>query len=127
VTAHRCPLCEGVWIADTDLLEAIRLEAREHGVDLRTIGLLDGVPQPTDFPCPACGAHLGRLTLRGVEVERCPDCRGVFLEYGEGRRITKRVMRASAEWGPAHAALQRLMRERFRGRDGDGGILPILP
>ncbi|MFH0953919.1 MAG: zf-TFIIB domain-containing protein [Verrucomicrobiota bacterium] len=29
--------------------------------------------------CPSCGAGLGREDYEGVEVFRCPDCRGVLL------------------------------------------------
>ena len=122
IRAHRCPVCEGMWIPGNDLPAAIRLEAAEQGVQLAAVALLEGPAVPTDRTCPGCATVLERLAMRGVEVERCPACRGVFLDYGEGALITKRVMAAAAQWGPAYEALQRLVRERFRdaGRTGGG-------
>jgi len=33
--------------------------------------------------CPKCTAPLRRLERSGVVIERCTDCRGVFLDRGE--------------------------------------------
>ncbi len=33
--------------------------------------------------CPACAAELLPSRLHGQEVDRCPDCRGVYFDAGE--------------------------------------------
>jgi Zn-finger nucleic acid-binding protein len=48
--------------------------------------------------CPACKET--RLTLaerQGVEIDYCPDCRGVWLDRGELDKIIDRVAEGSGE------------------------------
>jgi hypothetical protein len=33
--------------------------------------------------CPKCGADLGTTDYEGVQIDRCPDCQGVWLDAGE--------------------------------------------
>ena len=33
--------------------------------------------------CPRCGADLQAQMLRGIHLERCPECHGVWLDDGE--------------------------------------------
>ncbi|WP_236540973.1 TFIIB-type zinc ribbon-containing protein [Spiractinospora alimapuensis] len=33
--------------------------------------------------CPKCPGNLIRLELVGVEIDRCDDCHGIFLDRGE--------------------------------------------
>lgn len=33
--------------------------------------------------CPKCGATLAHEEYHGVEVDRCPDCKGVWFDQGE--------------------------------------------
>jgi Zn-finger nucleic acid-binding protein len=60
-------------------------------------------------------------------VEKCPSCRGVFLDHGESEAIAERVMLAKATWEPAHqelmlAVFERMANERAqRGSEWDGG------
>ncbi|MEA2524191.1 MAG: uncharacterized protein QOF73_1418 [Thermomicrobiales bacterium] len=37
--------------------------------------------------CPACGAELQTLERQGVEIDRCPSCRGVWLDRGELEKL----------------------------------------
>ncbi len=47
--------------------------------------------------CPACGDTRLTLTERqGVEIDYCPDCRGVWLDRGE---LDKLIDRAAREAG----------------------------
>jgi len=39
--------------------------------------------------CPSCGAALARTDRRGVEIDTCPDCRGVWLDRGELEKILR--------------------------------------
>lgn len=33
--------------------------------------------------CPKCGADLHTETFHAVQIDRCPDCHGVWLDHGE--------------------------------------------
>jgi len=33
--------------------------------------------------CPKCGADLGTEDYHGVQVDRCPECNGMWLDSGE--------------------------------------------
>lgn len=33
--------------------------------------------------CPRCGTELRTEEHKGIEVDRCPDCRGLWLDYTE--------------------------------------------
>jgi Zn-finger nucleic acid-binding protein len=41
--------------------------------------------------CPADGATLVMSERQGVEIDYCPDCRGVWLDRGELDKIIDRV------------------------------------
>ena len=61
--------------------------------------------------CPVCEVPLSMADRQGVEIDFCPDCRGVWLDRGE---LDKIIERSAAEMVPSP-------RERGR-RDsyGDG-------
>jgi uncharacterized protein len=40
--------------------------------------------------CPACESDLQMVERSGVEVDYCPDCRGVWLDRGELDKIIER-------------------------------------
>jgi uncharacterized protein with PIN domain len=33
--------------------------------------------------CPKCGGHLETVEFHRVQVDRCPDCAGIWLDNGE--------------------------------------------
>ena len=50
-----------------------------------------------DFRCPKCDALMLTYERSGVTVERCSECRGVFLDRGE----LERLVDMEAAGGPA--------------------------
>jgi hypothetical protein len=38
--------------------------------------------------CPKDGAQLVTLTFRGVEIDKCSECAGIWLDAGELERVT---------------------------------------
>ena len=60
--------------------------------------------------CPVCqSSELAMSSREGVEIDYCPQCRGVWLDRGELDKIIERV-------GVAFAA------PAGRGGDRDGGV-----
>ena len=46
--------------------------------------------------CPACMVELQITERQGVEIDYCPQCRGVWLERGELDKILERSRRVPA-------------------------------
>jgi uncharacterized protein len=40
--------------------------------------------------CPKCGADLGVQDYHGVQVDRCPECHGIWFDAGETEGLLKR-------------------------------------
>ena len=39
--------------------------------------------------CPKCGMNLVTIDYKGIAVDRCTGCEGLWLDYGELEAITK--------------------------------------
>ena len=68
--------------------------------------------------CPACRVPLMMSERSGVEIDYCPQCRGVWLDRGE---LDKILERSAAEFG-AQAGSQpseRRPEQSFRKHDSD--------
>lgn len=68
--------------------------------------------------CPVCGEALRRTEKYGVEVEVCPDCKGIWLDRGELERIVQTAgadARTVSPERPAHEEDSR--RQQSPGRD----------
>ena len=67
--------------------------------------------------CPACPDSTLTMTDRqGVEIDYCPQCRGVWLDRGE---LDKLMDRAAAQAEPARAV--QMPQPDFRNSDHHGG------
>lgn len=55
--------------------------------------------------CPTCvGATLVMSERQGVEIDYCPQCRGVWLDRGELDKLLERAAAQSPAQQPAQAA-----------------------
>ncbi len=54
--------------------------------------------------CPKCGSMLQEIEYRGVRIDQCPACQGIFLDAGELDQV------AQKEPGGIFGALGRLLR-----------------
>ena len=55
------------------------------------------------MPCPVCKVPLVMSDRQGVEIDYCPQCRGVWLDRGE---LDKIIERSAQEAAPAATAPQ---------------------
>ncbi len=39
------------------------------------------------FRCPKCGADLIEMTYKGVEIDKCSSCAGLWLDCGELEQV----------------------------------------
>ena len=86
LTLERCPRCFGMLMTESDLKALLErkmgtaLDPRGHtGVSLR----MNRVPAH----CPSCDRSMQRAGTLGVMVDFCLDCRRMFLDAGEFRKI----------------------------------------
>ena len=56
--------------------------------------------QAAGMPCPVCNVSLVMSDRQGIEIDYCPQCRGVWLDRGE---LDKIIERSAAEIAPAPA------------------------
>lgn len=68
--------------------------------------------------CPACKIELKMADRTGVEIDYCPQCRGVWLDRGELDKIIERAAPSSRPPEP-EAPRPRPAEARPRGRDWD--------
>lgn len=49
--------------------------------------------------CPRCMTPLALSNTQGVEIDYCPNCRGVWLDRGELEKIIERSNESSQRYG----------------------------
>ena len=54
--------------------------------------------------CPTCDdVHLAMTDRQGIEIDYCPQCRGIWLDRGELDRLIERAEQAAAPATPPPA------------------------
>lgn len=61
-------------------LEAERLERKRRE---QTMLATNDERKSHYMRCPKCGGHLETVEFHRVQVDRCPDCAGIWLDNGE--------------------------------------------
>jgi Zn-finger nucleic acid-binding protein len=67
--------------------------------------------------CPHCDVNLLMTDRQGVEIDYCPECRGVWLDRGELDKIVERSQVELGGSGGAVAVTAPPREERARDRD----------
>ncbi|MCD6680387.1 MAG: zf-TFIIB domain-containing protein [Burkholderiaceae bacterium] len=66
--------------------------------------------------CPNCQATLLMSERQGIEIDYCPQCRGVWLDRGE---LDKLIERSNQEATSVPAATRPMPEDRPRHHDDD--------
>ena len=75
----------------------------------------------TPFDCPRCGVGLVMSERQGIEIDYCPQCRGVWLDRGELDKIIGRTAATQEPSQPAASPLQHPWARGHRhGYEGGG-------
>ena len=56
--------------------------------------------------CPSCSTKLHMTERKGIEIDFCPDCRGVWLDRGELDKILEKSIAEEQEYSRPQAAQQ---------------------
>jgi Zn-finger nucleic acid-binding protein len=86
IEVDTCGACAGVWLDEYELEDLLELQPEE----LQALLGGDGAPEDADAAdaaCPRDGAKLRRMRQRGVVIDGCPDCQGLWLDGGEFKRL----------------------------------------
>ena len=67
---------------EAEILKA-RREAAEHAAR-------DAERRSHFRKCPKCGADLASETRSGIQVDKCPECLGVWFDAGEAEALLKK-------------------------------------
>ena len=70
--------------------------------------------------CPACMVELTLAERQGIEIDYCPQCRGVWLDRGELDKILERTLATTGLRGREEDDRD-FTRDRDRDRDRDRG------
>src|SRR5690606_19003138 len=72
------------------------------------------VSEPQGLLCPTCRVNLTMSERQGIEIDYCPQCRGVWLDRGELDKIIERSEAASAPAPVQQAAPPPLQQPQYR-------------
>lgn len=100
LNAFSCAKCNGGWVMSEDYQA---WQASCGGIELAVEDLVIPITQSIDYQpsrydnraglCPSCGFYLvrGRVNLSQVAffIERCPGCKGIWLDEGEWGALEK--------------------------------------
>jgi Zn-finger nucleic acid-binding protein len=67
--------------------------------------------------CPNCQVNLVMTDRSGIEIDYCPECRGVWLDRGELDKIIERSAPAAAPVAPPPAARPAPQERSYHDRD----------
>ena len=66
------------------------------------------------MPCPVCKVPLVMSDRQGVEIDYCPQCRGVWLDRGELDKIIERSASEAPASAPAPAAQPQFQQPQYQ-------------
>jgi hypothetical protein len=85
------------------------------------------VTTAAEMPCPTCHVSLVMSDRQGVEIDYCPQCRGVWLDRGELDKIIERSAQDIAPAAPARQPEPRgypQQHQQQHGREQPHGYYP---
>ena len=91
-----CTDCRGVWLAPATLQRCLAAQTADTAELDR---VLRQKPPDKGYPagvkCPGCGWLMMLHAYHGVEVERCPKCKGIYFDHGELERVVAQARLAA--------------------------------
>jgi Zn-finger nucleic acid-binding protein len=76
-----CPTCRGMWFESGEL--------QEHLDNVEGKFVPPPATRVSERRCPGCGVNMTAFEYSGtdVEIDLCENCRGVWLDVGELKRL----------------------------------------
>ena len=73
--------------------------------------------------CPKCADRMQAIEYRGVEVDRCTSCRGIWFDAGESHWLSGEETAAAIDTGDPSVGRQTNAINRYRCPRCNGGML----
>jgi uncharacterized protein len=71
--------------------------------------------------CPVCRSALSMTERKGIEIDYCPNCRGIWLDRGELDKIIERSIVDDIQPPPAQHHYPPQPAPRWEGHEDRGG------
>ena len=98
IVIDKCPVCDGIWLDYNELEMLQKGEGSRFSLlisDLYRENALEEEFNKMDGLCPKCNQSPLEVTmLDGVEVDRCPSCKGMFFDFGEIEEVLNKRTQA---------------------------------
>ncbi len=92
IAIDECPECRGTWFQDDELRKAKdSADSDLNWMDFEVWKHADRFKAaPRNLACPKCSGSLvcADYDNTGVEIDCCPQCKGIWLDKGEFKKIT---------------------------------------
>ncbi len=77
--------------------------------------------QIAGMSCPVCAVPLAMSDRQGIEIDYCPQCRGVWLDRGELDKIIERSEAPAPQSAPQSSPQQRYAQPSYEQPYNDKG------
>ena len=105
IPAAYCPSCEGLWLGR----ESMGIVRAKSGLELPADASADwnvlGPWKDSSLSCPDDSITLRTVNFKGVEVEICPSCTGLWLDKGEWKQLVSSRLKGAKTAAVAGALL----------------------
>jgi Zn-finger nucleic acid-binding protein/uncharacterized protein YxjI len=99
VEVDGCPTCGGVWLDQGELQRLAREPGALVQVDRTFLPVAQAAQEVPSHQCPRCEKPLSPVefdAFRGIRLDKCKACGGVFLDHGEPTAISERLAQGPA-------------------------------
>jgi len=91
IKVDECPKCKGIWFEEDELRQAKdKADPDMNWMDFEIWKNKDKIKaESRNLPCPKCNQTLVTVEYgdTGVKVDSCANCRGIWLDKGEFKKI----------------------------------------
>jgi Zn-finger nucleic acid-binding protein len=94
VVADGCPVCGGIWFDEGEMQQLANRPSGLVAVAKLFVPSGEWDCSPRTRACPRCHSGLEPFefdSLRGIQLDRCGTCRGIYLDHGEAEAIEQRL------------------------------------
>jgi len=102
-----CPACKGIWFDEDELNKITSSDISIEGL------IYTGKSLGRNIPCPQCTKLMKYVNVKGVTVDICQDCLGIWLDAGELAAIGSVLENMEKEKGALRYEIQEEKAEGF--------------
>ena len=102
-----CENCHGIWVAGTQIKQMLRDNGIPPSMNALPVVGEGGLVHQSNRQCSSCAnVELGVYSVKGVEVDICKQCNGVFFDRNELQLLFPKDGRVSGKDIAEYTALE---------------------